>query len=678
MNIIKSIITLLEIFLFIFAIVSYFKRKYYSIPESWCFAIIVVLAFYSVTIQLFFWIGIIHIYYIVDIMVFIVSTHLLINNISVLKIFCEDSVSIFRSDKLLFTLYGIVYVYLFLQVLLLPPINVDSLVYNIARVMLMIKENSILLRNYTALHQVNFVWGYDILYYLFLRHYCDFFLSIFSYLCYTVIILSNYYIIINLSNNKKLAILISLVISSLPELVLQATSTKPDIGAAACTMVMFLSGYNIIFKNDKYSLLFLIAASLLGISFKSYFPAIAVPFLLLIIVSFVRKYSIKDLIELIKFDKNYYLAYLLIFSLMSFLLLFFYQNYTRYGTVLGEPQFVQYHRNGDGVKGAAINSIRYLVQMLEYPKELGGNRLNKLNDYLSKDNKHIGVRKGDSLDLTTRILPNEDFSWYGILGLALSLPAVLLSPFISSGYLRITAICLLTYFISICYFVAWMPWNGRVFSLFFAGSGVHIAYCFDRIFLKKKLGALIISISLVSLYFTALLNTSKPFINIYEIGYYINENIIMVGKFESKKKYGFTFPGPYIFNWTYFVMNRMEYYSSMIYQNNILEKYNQIIEKGAKVLLVAKNEPIFPFLIERKDIRIVVANPDKVYLDGKYLDIKKPDDFRILQKYFNYILSINEKKYDKLLRENSRLVYHVATGGDYNLYQISKKNIKTN
>jgi len=293
-NIVKSLLVLLEIFLFIFAMFCYFRKRYYFTAESWCFSIIIVFAIYSASIQIFFWSGIIQRFFIVDIIIIIISAYLTIKNNDVVYYFFKDLVNIFKLNRLILSFYSIIYVYLFLQVILLPPINVDSLTYNLSRVMLMIKEGSIVLKNYSTLHQVNFVWGYDILSYLFQRNYCDCFLSIFSYLSYILIILSNYALVISVFNNRRLAILISLIVSSLPALVLQATSTKPDIGAAACTMVMFLAGYNILLKNDKGSFLILVVAFLLGLSFRTYFPGIAVPFVLLIMVSFVRKYSIKD------------------------------------------------------------------------------------------------------------------------------------------------------------------------------------------------------------------------------------------------------------------------------------------------------------------------------------------------------------------------------------------------
>jgi hypothetical protein len=238
-------------------------------------------------------------------------------------------VNISKSNRSILILYGIVYTYLLLQALLLPPINIDSLIYNLSRVMLMIKENSIILKNYSTLHQVNFVWGYDILYYLFLRNNSDFFLSIFSFLCYVVIIFSNYSLANRLFNNQRLALIVSLIISSLPSLVLQATSTKPDIGAAAVTMVLFLAGYNIIYNKDKSAVLIFAIASLLGISFRTYFPGFLIPFFLFLIVWFARKHSIKDILRLIQLERKYSLAYVMVLSLLFTLSLFFYQNYTK-------------------------------------------------------------------------------------------------------------------------------------------------------------------------------------------------------------------------------------------------------------------------------------------------------------------------------------------------------------
>jgi len=128
------------------------------------------------------------IYYVFDVIIFTVSFYYIFMNKSVVLSTFYESLKLYKRHKLIFSILTSVFIYLFLQALLLPPSNFDSMVYNHAGVLLFKIEGDLFLDNYMNFTQVAFPIGYDILSFLFLRYHTDYGLAVFSFLSYTVIV----------------------------------------------------------------------------------------------------------------------------------------------------------------------------------------------------------------------------------------------------------------------------------------------------------------------------------------------------------------------------------------------------------------------------------------------------------------------------------------------------------
>ena len=115
--------------------------------------------------------------------------------------------------------------YLFLQSVILKPNNIDSLVYNLARVLLFQQQNTLFLENVNLYHQAVLPVGNDILYHLFLRSYHEYGLAIFSWFAYIGIAFSGWAIATQYYS-RKVALISVLVILSMPQIIYSTTTLK--------------------------------------------------------------------------------------------------------------------------------------------------------------------------------------------------------------------------------------------------------------------------------------------------------------------------------------------------------------------------------------------------------------------------------------------------------------------
>jgi hypothetical protein len=541
-----------------------------------------------------------------------------------------------------------IYLYLLVQAILLPPNNYDSMSYNLARVLLMIKENSLFLSNFSIYHQANLVLGYDILSFLFLRNYSDFCLGIFNYLCYITIIVGTYSLVNKYYQSERLGIYIALIISCFTELILQSTSTKNDIPTAAIAVSCFLAIYNILREGDNTSLLILILFLLFGISVKNYFLAFGFPLIVLLTVYLII-HQWDDITKIIKYHKSNICLYLMIVFISFTLIAFFGNNLMKYGKIFGHIKFLEAHQQKDGFKGASANGMRYLIQSVEFPKFAFSDMIQKMQNNILKDHYNIGAYDYlKKLELTSDWVPNEDSSWFGPLALLLVIPSIIYSIFKGEGLVRLIGINLLSFYLLACYFIPWCPWNNRFFDIFYAGSGLCIAFLlknFHPNFLK-----LLLVISMIVGIYATFFNINKPFFNIEGVKYNVGK--IIYDKFyksnmlaEKLMKYkiiiekGHNKKSLPIFNWLYYVKNRNAFVDEY-YKSGIWSKINKSLESNQPVLLLCTNDWILSFLLKRPDLNIVVASPDKVVIRNKKYDLTNGENLGIIKANFKYLILI--------------------------------------
>ncbi|NJP05559.1 MAG: glycosyltransferase family 39 protein [Chloroflexaceae bacterium] len=157
--------------------------------------------------------------------------------------------------------------YLLLLALLLPVSNVDSIEYNLARVLLFQEQHTLLLSHVTTQHQAVQPVGSDIFAHMFLRFDTDYGTALFSFLAYLVIGFGSYALARRYAT-PQLALCATLIVISMPKMVYQATSTKNDLVSAAAALLCLLLLYRLIERPSGRDLLLLALMMSFGISVK--------------------------------------------------------------------------------------------------------------------------------------------------------------------------------------------------------------------------------------------------------------------------------------------------------------------------------------------------------------------------------------------------------------------------
>lgn len=644
-----SFFVLIEIIALSTSIYTILRRKCDSISGSFCYSMIIIMAIFSTSIQIFFLLGKPGLYFIFDIALIVFSFFHILKNKGRVR---NDALNIFKflkEQKLILFIFLPVLILLFLQAFLLPPGNSDSMVYNLARVPMFQQAQSLFLENYSFIHQAAFPVGFDILPFLFLRFNSDFGLAIFSFLSYMVIISGTFSITASFFD-KKLALRVALIIASLTELVLQSTSTKNDIPCAAITVVIFLAGYSFLKNRDILDVYLLMVSSLWGLTIKSYFGGFLLPFLVLFTILLIKTLSFKRLREYfgsLKIKLHY--SALLPLGLIICMTFFYGNNIKQFGGVWGEKRLVKANQNNEGILGGTLNAGRYLIQSAEIPVKYGY-KINELHDRFLNNKKTAGVRdKQKKVDLADKTFLDEDYSWYGPLGFFLILPVIILAIVFTKGYIRMVGVSLVLYFIIISFQLAWMPWNSRFFALFFAGSGLCIAFVFNTYLnsppKNKVIGhlklwgtRLIILTAIYGLYSAALQGNGKLTVpqyqssNLFYNMYAASTDAFQIRSGQSRTQW---------LDWWSRVVARKHHYEKF-YPPQMLETFITKIEKGKKVLMMGYFAQVFPLLYSRPDLDITVSTYDKVTLDHKNYYLAKPEHYQVVRDHFDYLVAINK------------------------------------
>ena len=664
---ILSIVVLLEIILLLLGIFSFFIKHNYSIPDSFSFSVVLLFSIYSSLIQLFFIFHIPRYFYYIDILLLIIAFCLIVNNFQHIVSSAAHLYRFFGEFRSILFFPFMLYTYLFLQVLLFPTHEWDSMIYNVARVLMMIQENGLFLQNFSNFQQVNFPVGFDILHFLFLRFYSDWFLSIFCFLSYLVIFMSTYSLVVKLYSNKQLALIIAIFISSLIEIVLQSTSTKNDIPCSAMVNVSFLAAHLFLSSGNILCLILLLSSLSLGLTFKTYFMGFALPFIFLFIIMYYKNLQWTG-VSIKKFIKCYSWIFLTQILVILLFIIFSFNNYKNHEGVLGNPQFIKDHTNSDGLKGASLNFVRYLTQSLGLPIQLGGKYVNSVHEQILSRNKLFGMAHGEGLTEDNRLshslfgLPSIDNSWYGPLGFLLILPSICYSILRGSRFLKLVAGSLLCFFLLTTYEIGWMPWNNRFFSLFFGGSGVCIAFFMKNRFNYKIIKYLLIY-SILTLSYAAFFNMDKQLVNFCKIKDYLRHNWGTKLDPKDRPRRSYYCPGYNVFNWMYFVNNRDGVFVDGYYHDDRILVLNRIIKQNKRLLIIAHQiVPIYPILITRPDLHIFITGPKRFYWKGQLINLIENTDFNDIFNNFDYILLLGVKPLKFL--ENRKLVYQIDHSGN--------------
>ncbi len=679
-----SLISLLGIFLTLLALFSLLRKYTYSIGEAFAYGVVIYFAIYSPIIQLLFILHIPTALYFVDIIIIIGSIITLSQNKNLLKSSFRKTFSFFKEEKIAI-LFLLLYFYLLLQALILPPDNPDSMQYSLSRVLMMQKEGSLFLKNFTEYRQVNYPIGFDILAYIFLRYYSDYFLSIFGFLSYSAILASTYSLTNKFFNNKKLSVTTTIIIGALSEIVLQSTGTKNDLPAAALATVCFLAAYNYFKERDLFSLILMVTALLLGTSFKANFTGFAGPFTLYFIIGIFNRYSILQLIS----DGNLMIRRYLFFAwipaaILLCFILFGLNNYRNQGGFFGYPPMVAAHMQNDGLTGAVINFGRYLLQALSPPTQLGGKYLDQLHDYWLSGHQNIGAAKVqiDKVKVSyDEIRPLENYCWFGPLGCFIIIPAVFYGLFKGKMFVKFVSLSLLSYWFALSWALGWTNSYNRFFSLFFAGSGLCLSFFLDRL-VKPKYYSLLICFSVVIMSYVALTNVYKPFFNNYAIRSIISHYLPKARSSELNIKKNNMQPGWLVFNWLKYAVNRDRYYENNFGQLGI-SSFKKL-PHNKRVLLLGDKSWIFPFLIRRSDLDLTVGHKNRFIYENKEYNLDNRRDYEFIKSKYDYMI-FKQVEPIKFLEPKRLIAGYKIMGNDgttychiFNLYDLDPNMVGNN
>ncbi|MFB2835462.1 hypothetical protein [Floridanema evergladense] len=525
--------------------------------------------------------------------------------IEYIRIFGQRIISFWTQYKLVTSLVCFAWIYLGLQAILLPPSNVDSMTYNLARVLLFQQEKTLLLTNVTNIWQSIYPLGSDILHHIFLRFYTDYGIGIFSFLSYLSIAFGTY-ALSRRYTSTELSLTATVVIISLPELVYQATSTKNDIVAGAMAVFCFLTVNRLLELANLTDLVILILGLTWGISVKTTWIAFGFPFSIIFGILLLRKYPLKIWKQLI--FSNWQILITLgipLFIFSQFWL--FIHNVFVWGSWSGTPEFNAFSKHTDGLKGAFANLVRYIFHSIDV-LEIGNIISRRIigssftdflqNIYYSFIYPIVGnaaIKEGFGGPFRLSWWSHEDMAWFGPFGFLIVIPAILYSTIKGHKFLRASSLTLLTYVFILCYTLTWTPFHNRYLSIFFGASGGCVAY-FIQIFESKKILLRIVKyISILILFFACSVNAAKPFITLDKT-IFTNSNInainlpyvIFKNSIWGKTKLG---------------TNRL-YYAEVFFGDSRVKESIKLLPRGARVALVAEETTwVYNYLLQNPQVK---------------------------------------------------------------------------
>ncbi len=639
MSPILALLSLLILFLFLGALFLFFVNQGYALSEAGVYAIVVSMAVYAAVFQLFFLLGAPHASFVLDGILAGWAAGYLVKFSTRLADSVVQALAFFRRFRRISVPFGLIFAYLLAQALTVPPSEYDSLIHNLPRILLMMQEESLFLKNYSTFNQVGFFVGADLLQFLFLRWHSDWFLGTFSFLSYVAVLLATFSLVRAHLGDEKLALVTALVVGSLVELALQSTSTKNDIPLTAMAAATFLAAAHVLSRRDPLSLALLCIALALGSSMKAYFLGFSLPFAVLFLAVFFREVRTLAAASL----KTSWCWFLLPVLLLAQLSLFLGVNYSAHGSVFGSPANVQAHRNPDGWRGALANASRYMLQTAGLPRQLGGDWLEKLHGqawdpYRDAGKAPLAFRVGDPQDLSLSLFqpPIESVSGYGPLAFFLCFPALVYSLVRGPTFIRLTAASLWLFFAALCWQVGWMPWNNRFLSLFFGGSGLCVGYFLQRV-AARKYDAVWLLLSFLFLSYATFLNHFKPFIDLRQAGLWVHRHLVqlqeMEGKGEGDRRY-YKYP---VFTWVNVVVERDAYWRRY-YRDERVAVVTRALKPRARLLWVAgEYDWIFPYLLKRPDLRVTLTTPERLNDLGLGF-LWHPGEPSLLAQHFDYVL----------------------------------------
>jgi hypothetical protein len=657
-----SLISLLELALLVTGTMLLFHRWGYSIAHTFSLAIIVTLLILSLTFQTAFLLGIPGLSFPVEGVLSIGALVLIFRERQRLADICTSLFRFMRCHSVMSGVVVLCIVYLGLQAFVIPEGNYDCMRYNLTRVLLFQQERSILLTNVTEYHQAVFPVGGDILSHLFLRYYTDYGLAAISFLAYLSIGFGSYALSRNHASSH-VAWTVMLIVISFPLLVRQATGTKPDILATSVVILCLLCAERLLHRPNLRDGLLVVLGLGFGISIKTTFLAFLLPFVLVFACLFIKRHGLGPIFQILK------RSWLPIIFVVPMVLVFsqiwlFLHNHNYWGHWGGPTEFVNFHRNQDGLGGAVANLVRYGMQSLHLmtPADVLSEWLSgeKISDLLERAYELVLYPViGDTGALWShKIEPfvisdsnwgdGENAAWFGPFGFLFVIPAMVYTLLCGSAYLRMVSIVLVVYAVVLSWQFPWTPWNCRFFGPVFAGGAGCLGYWLTRWERRWKLQAMQIA-ALSILVYCCVVNQAKSLLGPGALKQSARQFTLAPGLIEQS-----------IWVQTDWGRDR-HYYARRYYGNNRIEEFIQVVKPNARVAVVSQHHGwLFHYLLYRPDIHFVpLSSNDST---GKVLSTELLDGF-------DYLLCINRSCGDFFLPDKHELLLEYKP--DKQIWEVS-------
>ncbi len=434
-----------------------------------------------------------------------------------------------KKNLLLLLLFLIPSIILFFLAIYVSPNNWDSMTYHLPRIFHWLQNNNLDFYSTNIKRQLTYAPFSEIfMMHLYALHNSDKgfnFLQLFSYFLF-------FFVLINISkklNLKNLSFYIFVLFFSLPEAILQSTSTQNNIFLGLLLIIIYFFLIKLLKKVNNLDLLIF---SLMT-SFSIYTKGTAYFFIFFPIITVFLK---------IIFDKKFkFLINFIFYLLFTFILingLFIYRNY-KYFKVIINPSKKPYILNNE-----TISIKQFLSNLLRNSSTQLITNNQKMNNFIYKTNKFIHEKMNYSLNdpkttwfgtqYNDQICPlyNEDCAPNPI---HFSLFLISIIYFVLNFKKEKKELAIITFnlFLSFLLFslaLKWQPWHTRLILPILMLSILPTAYILKKI---KIINYLIIILLIINSFNYYLKNTSKPLFgeeNIFQKNnfqqYFINNKYI--------------------------------------------------------------------------------------------------------------------------------------------------------
>jgi len=599
-----------------------FRRYGYTLAEAVEFAIIATLMTLSCVFQLAFLVGLPSLSIMAEGVLIVLAGTTIITQWPTAYQAWRIVREFVARHRVMSTLLVIVWAYLAAQAILIPPHNDDSMHHNLARVLLLQEEKTLYLKNALSYQSAFCPVGGDILHHLVLRFHTDYGIGITSFLAYLSIIFGTYAIARRYAS-CTMGLGTALVVASLPELIYQATSTKEDIVTAAVAVFCLVAVYRLLDRPNLPDVLLMTLGLLFGVSAKLNFIAFLVPFTLFFGSLLIHRHGVAIWRAMVLRHPIVLVVSLIPAAMFSQIWLFV-NNKKYWGGWLGPPDIARF-TNGDGLLGALANLVRYFFESAHFLEPLDIVFYRITNRWLAYGFMRVyeiflfPIWENAGALYSFRILwrPHEDLSWFGPVGFLVILPAICYALLRAPLAVRVVALTLIGYALMVAWQIAWMPWNGRFFTLFFVGAGGCVAYLLQS--WRERPGKIyvIYAISGLTLFYACTFNHKKPL-------------------FPS---WGWAIPGETqsqfenIWAQTQWGRDR-DYYNRRHFKDDRVSEFSKIVPTGARVgIKTGPQAWTYPFLLSRPDVQFVP------FTDSRLCPAKMTTQGEI--KELDYLLCLN-------------------------------------